>query len=127
MTLREIIKEKEERVVNALRIFGVFFAFNKEQFEKGKEKNQLPPGEKYCIIGGGGYMLSRNKEAYKQHTQQITEDFFKAIEDNNLKDEYILYELENQECFYTYDLEEVYEMLPYSKAEINKVFNEHFK
>jgi hypothetical protein len=51
--------------------------------------------------------------------------FLNSVKENNLIESHILYELNNHEAFYTYDIEQAFNCLPYSKEEVQKVFNKY--
>lgn len=123
MTIQEIKQQQSERMSKILKDNNIFFAFSNKQFEENK--TPLKDGEKYASLFGGGFIPSSNLEAYKKQTNDLNEWFFNSIKENNLIESHILYELQNHEAFYTYDIEEAFNSLPYSKEEVQKVFNKY--
>ena len=121
-SLGEIRKEREDRVSALLKECGVFFAFSNQQFEENK--TPVAEGEKYCSVGGGGYMPSSNKQKFRDGFDAMNKWYEAAVDEANLQDEEILYELHNHECFYTGDPGDVIEMFEgrYEKERIIRVF-----
>ena len=107
---------------------GVFFAFNTEQFNEGKDKLNLQEGEKLVSIGAGGYMPKANVDKFLKETEDLNAEFRKYIVDNDLKDSEILHHLSNHECFYTGDLQDAIDAADgiYSYEEVNKVYRKYY-
>jgi hypothetical protein len=121
----DIKKEKEKMTSELFEKCGVFFAFSNEQFLKNK--TPLKEGEKYVSIGGGGYMPKGNYDAFTEGMKSITKIGKKKVEENNLAETEILYELNNHECFYTGDYSDVVDMFKgtYTEEQIRDVYNKH--
>jgi len=102
---------------------GLFWAFNRSQFDEGMKKN---PSKKYTSIGMGGYLPSENVGKYIQGTKTLSK-WYKEAKKTVKKEEAILYELYNYECFYTGDITNAYEALSdsYTKEEVLQVYYNH--
>lgn len=103
---------------------GLFWAFSNAQFEEGKAKN--PTTGKYTSIGMGGFLPSENVEKYIAGLK-TAKNWYKEAKKTVKKEEAILYELNNYECFYSGDLTDAYEALTdtYTKEEIQNVYRSH--
>ena len=103
-------------------IDGLFFAFSNEQFSEGMKKIGLTikDTDKIVSIGAGGYLLKSKVDEYKakiNSKEKQLEEFLK--DDKNLLNAFI-YELDNHEYGYTWDLEPAVEALGYSVNDIEK-------
>lgn len=101
----------------------LFWAFSQEQFNEGKAKHPLQPGEKYVAIGAGGYMPKRFLDTWIEGTKVI--DRWRKSEIKRAKaEEVILYELNNYEAFYTGDIDDAMEVLAdhYTRDEVMAVY-----
>ncbi len=124
-TLFELKKRKEEKLDALIKMYGMFFAFSKKQFEENK--TPLAEGDKYVSFGGGGFLPKSNAKAWQDEScAAITE--FETIVGNDpvLRKENILYELENHEAFYVGDIETTLDFLGkgYTEEEVWSVYNE---
>ncbi len=127
-TYQEIKQKHSDTYNKIMNDCQVFWAFSPEQFKEGKEKCNLKEGEKLVNIFGGGVCPKKNvdkminglKEADKTQKKEMKE--FREI-----KEEAILYELKNHECFYTTEIDDVVELFKgtYTTQEIRKVYNKH--
>jgi len=95
--------EFKEQVLNnytskVMEKYGVFWAFSNEQFNKGIEKINLPLGEKLTSIGSGGYLPSKNVDAFIKEMNEM------PLYEGDRKDA-IMYELNNHEYKISNDLE----------------------
>lgn len=119
-----IRKQASEKLTTLMNECGVFFAFSNEQFHENK--TPLQEGEKYVSIGAGGYMPKSKINDYLKGLKAINQwekTEIKKIKDG--KEQHILYELRNHECFYTCDIEYAVNVLPYSKKEVWAVFQKY--
>lgn len=105
----------------------VFFAFSKDQFEKNK--TELKEGEKYVSIGMGGYMPKSYVEQFREGNKRIAKEKTDAMRSAKAeqKESIILYELDNHEAFYTYELEDTINALHgvFSYEEVKAVFDKN--
>lgn len=103
----------------------IFFAFSQSQFEEGKKKINLGEGEKLVDIGYGGFMAEKNVDKYLEGLKKIDLEFKEAMKDEVARKEYILYELNNHEAFYTGSTESTLDALgeDFTKEEVLEVFN----
>ncbi len=121
MKYADIEKEAEQKRTALMTQCGLFWAFSNEQFTQNK--TPLEPGEKYVSIGAGGYLPKGKLDAFLDGMKEISK--WKKTEikkKKELKHEHILYELNNHECFYTGDIQDAVDALPYSRAEVMDVY-----
>lgn len=120
-TLGEIRKEREDRVNELMKRTGVFFAYSNKQFEENR--TPLREGEKYVSIGAGGYLPKGNVEAFHAGFEEIDKWYDGEIAGNGLGEAEVMYEINNHECYYTGDFEDVIEMFEgkYTREEIMKI------
>ena len=119
-----IRKQASEKLTTLMNECGVFFAFSNEQFHENK--TPLKEGEKYVSIGAGGYMPKSKVNDYLEGSKLINK--WEKAEIKKLKDgkeQHILHELWNHECFYTCDIEDAANVLPYPKKDVWKVYLKH--
>jgi hypothetical protein len=121
-SIGEIKKEREDRTSALFKECGVFFAFSNKQFEENK--TPVAEGEKYCALSGGGCMRSCERQKFRDAFDAMNKWYNAAVDEANLQDAEILYELHNHECYYTGDPGDVIEMFEgrYEKERILKVF-----
>ena len=127
MNLIDLKKAKDEAISKAIKDHKVFFAFSNEQFEESK--TELQPNEKYVRLQGGGFIPELQFNSFIKEMVKVQDNFKKAVEENNLKEKHIIYELQNYECFYTMDPTEAINTLSdfYSEKEILEVFSKCVK
>ena len=122
MNLIDLKKAKDEAISKAIKDHKVFFAFSNEQFEESK--TELQPNEKYVRLQGGGFIPELQFNSFIKEMVKVQDNFKKAVEENNLKEKHIIYELQNHENFYTMDPSDAISALKnfYSEKEILEVF-----
>ena len=127
MNLIDLKKAKDEAISKAIKDHKVFFAFSNEQFEKSN--TELQPTEKYVRLQDDGFIPELQFNSFIKEMVKVQDDFKKAVEENNLKEKHIIYELQNYECFYTMDPTEAINALSdfYSEKEILEVFSKCVK
>lgn len=110
--------DQKDRVGEALKKNGAFFAFNTEQYEK-----EAKPGVRYVSLGSG---LIAPKDTYKQLIKDLAEAKKERIkedlEENSVED-IINRELANHEASYTMDIDDTVRALEgygISEQEIQK-------
>ena len=121
--LKTELQNKRNELLTASRFFC---AFTQEQFEKNK--TPLKEGEKYVDIGGGCFMPKFSYETFKVDNSLLDETFFSQIKKFKLEEDEILYELQNHECFYTGDIDDVIEMFEdrYTRQMIVSVYRKNY-
>lgn len=127
MKYTELNKTCEKMMNDLIDRVGVFFAFSNKQFEEGKEKHPVAPGEKYTSIGMGGYLPSKNVEQYLEGITKIDE--YRKSEMKRVKrEDAILYELCNHESFYTGSIDDAFAVLSdhYSREEVREVYRNNY-
>jgi hypothetical protein len=128
MKYQEIKLESEKKRNNLITECNVFFAFNNEQFAEGKLKNPLQEGEKYVSMGAGGYLPKSKLNDFLKGLDLIPKwEKSEIKKEKKNKEDHILYELKNHECFYIGDINDVVNFLPYPKKDIQQVFNKYQK
>lgn len=122
-TLHELKSEKESKVSALITDCSMFFAFSNEQF--AENKTPLQEGEKYVSLGAGAYMPKSKVTVYLDGIKAINKWYKLAVKDNKVRRENIVYELNNHEAFYTFDIESTLNALgeDYTKTEVMQVFN----
>jgi len=127
-TIHEINEAGQEKMSVLCKECRLFFAFNNEQFEKGREENPLKEGEKYVRIFGGGILPNSEVKKFSEGIENIEK--WKKEERKKMKDgkiEHIKYELANYECYYTGCIDDAVAVLPYPRKDILKVYIEERK
>lgn len=122
-TYQEVRKESADKLHALMNEVEVFWAFSNEQFKEGMEKHPLKEGDKYVSIGHGGYMPKSNVNKFLTGSKTIDQwekSEMKKIRDG--KEQHILHELTDHECFYTCDIEDAVSVLPYPRKDIIKVY-----
>lgn len=117
------LKQKQQKEVNN---FPMMFAFSKDQFDKGMIKLGLEPTDKEKIysIGYGGYIRKSDSKAFNELFTRHEKEMKKAIEEDATGENFIyemfLYELNNHEYGYTYEIDDTLQALNLTIEEINK-------
>lgn len=103
------IKLEHEGAISAiLERNQVFFAFSNEQLEKGKAEIGVKEDKELTGIGAGGFIKRANIKAFADDMDKEAKHYREELKQAKLaKNEAILYELRNHECFYTGDIEPV--------------------
>ena len=118
------MKDRQQKEVNDFLKKYAFFAFSKDQFEKGMKSLGLSDTEKLCYLGySGGYILKEHVSEFAEMMKRFDEERAAAIADQEHGKEFALqmfrYELANHEYTYTLDFYETIEALGYSVDDIN--------
>lgn len=118
-------KELKQRQQKEVENFPMMFAFSKEQFNNGMIKLGLEPTEKEKIysIGCGGYIRKSDSKAFNELFNRHDEEMKKAIKEDPTGENFIyemfLYELNNHEYGYTYELNDTLQALNLTREKIN--------
>jgi len=98
--LSDYITEAQSELFKEL---GVFFAFGREQFDKGVEKNKhlKPEGTKWTDMGAGMFLPSVNREKFLDRHNEIVQAGIKSDLTENGKDKVLQRELGNHEIGYS--------------------------
>jgi hypothetical protein len=111
----------EQAQTEAFSKAGAFFAFGDEQYkEKAKD------GIKYVSMGMGLICPESTAKTLHQALDKIYIDGIKQDQTENTKEDIILRELKNHECFYTWEIDVVIEKLTdynITEADILTVWN----
>lgn len=120
--LSQIKKQKEDKVSELINTCSMFFAFSNAQFTENK--TPLQEGENYVHLGAGAYMPKGKVDAYLYGIKAINKWYKLAIKENKLRKDNIVYELNNQEAFYTGEIETTVDALgdDYNESEVREVF-----
>jgi len=122
-TIHEIKKEEQAKYDLLFKECGVFWAFSNEQFIENK--TPLQEGDKYTSIGAGGYLPKSNVGKLTEGMKKIKAWHKAEIKKSKeLRRSYILYALNNHECFYTGDYTDAFYTLGkgYTRKEVLKVY-----
>jgi len=124
-TYIQIKKEKEVEVEKLITKYKVFFAFSEKQLVEGMEKIGVTDRTKLIGLGSGTVILETELDGFLNATVKLDKDYKKELKElKQIKENAILYELNNYEAFYTGRVDEVVEKFEgvYSKKDIIKVF-----
>jgi hypothetical protein len=125
MSYIDIRKEREDSTNKLFKDCGVFWAFSKEQFQENK--TPLKEGEKYVDIGAGGFIPQGNVDMLTKGMKEIDKVFKQQTKDLKTREQHVLYELNNHECFYTGRIEDAHEVLGegYTLDEVKEVYKKY--
>jgi len=125
------IKTKYEKTVHDLTTqYNVFFAFSQKQLEEGKAKINITDNKELTDIGFGGFMPKANLDAYLEASELAHKTYTKELKEaKEAKEQAIVYELNNHECFYRGNIEPVFDFFSgiYTKDEIRAVYLKQYK
>lgn len=127
-TIHEIKKEEQEKYNLLFKECGVFWAFSNEQFVENK--TPLQEGDKYTSIGAGGYLPKSNVGKLTEGMKEIKAWHKAEIKKSkDLRREFIVYALNNHECFYTGDYTDAFYTLGkgYTRKEVLKVYQDELE
>ena len=114
----------QERMTEVFNKYGVFFAFSDEQFLR-----QRVEGVEYTTFGAGSVVPVKNYDAFMEEFNQLDDEHTKFNLENFTKEELILDELRNHECFYTWEIDEVVELMEskynFTLQDVQEVFNKN--
>jgi len=123
----ETYQELKTRQAEELNDFeGIFFAFNNEQFKEGMEKIGLTITDIKQIfsLGAGGYIRKDKSAEFNAMFKRHAEEKKTAKQEEKFLFDSLVYELQNHEYGYTYDLTPALEALGYKKEDIDpKILN----
>ena len=117
------LKQRQQKEVDD---FPMMFAFSNSQFDEGMKKLGFEPTEidKIYSIGAGGYIRKTDSMAFNSMFDKFDEEMKKAIEEDPTGENFIyemfLYELNNHEYGYTYELDDTLQALDLTREKINK-------
>jgi hypothetical protein len=125
-TTYQTIKAKQQKDYDELLTnHKVFWAFNQSQLEEGKAKIGVLDNKDLTSIGGGGFLPKANADAFMADMAKLSKAHTKELrEAKQAKEEAILYELNNHECWYSGSIDPVVELFAgvYTKDDIKKVY-----
>lgn len=121
MNKYEEIKNKHQKRVNE---FPLGFAFSNDQFKDMMEKWGLKENDtdKILSIGAGGFIRKEDLKEYNKMWDEIRKEHNDLIEQDKTGEGYIkdmfVYELENHEYGYTYELDDTLDALELSYDQV---------
>lgn len=124
MNKYEEIKNKHQKRVNE---FPLGFAFSNEQFKDMMEKWGLKENDtdKILSIGAGGFIRKTDLTEYNKMWDEIRKENNDLIEQDKTGEGYIkdmfVYELENHEYGYTYELDDTLDALELSYDQVMEI------
>ena len=113
----------DEKINLLLIKYNGFFAFSEKQFEEAKKENV-----KYVCWGAGLYHEAGKSEEFDEDFKLIIKEAIEQDLKENGKEAIIERELENYECYYTNDINDVvFNLKDYDITydEIKAVFNKN--
>lgn len=119
-TLSEYVEAKQTALFDK---YGAFFAFNSKQFDEQKKE-----GLTYTHLGAGLIAPKGCAKALFEELEQIHKEGIAQDLEENDKQAIIERELNNYECYYTYDVSDCVDALEdygITTDEILSVFREH--
>lgn len=122
-SIAQIKKEHQEQHAAMLKSLGIFFAFDEEQFQEQKQD-----GVEYCGTDYGMIIPKHKMEEYKTKSREISDKYNKEIVQLFGLDKFIADTLENQEAYYSGDLDEALEIVQATfpgctYEDVEKVYN----
>ena len=121
----DIQKIKDDLLTKVFEKYGTFFAFSDKQFNEQKKD-----GVKYVSLGAGMITPKDTADAMLKELDKAIDTAQAKDKELNSKEQIILRELINYECFYVCSPAEAIENLKpynYTESEIIEVYNNHFK
>ena len=98
-----------------LNDFPKFFAFNEKQFEEGKKELNIKSDNELCKIWGGGFIRKTDRQDFinmiDRHDIELKESIKADTEGDKFIYSMFLYEMNNHEYSYTYEVEDTLEAL----------------
>lgn len=91
--------------------YHAFYAFSNSQVEEGYAKNNNHKHKPYVNLSSGLCIPKKWVEDYIKESETIWKEALEELFENNTREEIIIYELYNHECFYVGDYSEAYEIL----------------
>lgn len=116
-----------EKQTKELNDFPIFFAFNEEQFKKGKQKLNAIDNNELLSIGGGGFIRKEDKENFNNLFSKITDELKEYLKNNDNLLDAMEYELANHEYCVNYDHETTLDALGLSFDTMTDEQKEIFK
>lgn len=103
----------QEAQSELFRELGVFFAFNRDQFDNGVAENRSkkPEGTNWANLGAGMFMPSSNVSEFERRHSEVVKEGIKRDLSENGHEAVILRELYNYECFYSGEIQPAVEAL----------------
>jgi len=128
-TYQEIKSTYEKTANQLITDYDVFFAFSDEQLEKGMAKIGIKNQTELTSIGMGGFIPKTKVDTYLRATDEAYNSYKKELKQaKEVKEQAILYELNNHECFYSEELDPVIDFFKdiYTKKEIIAVYKKNY-
>lgn len=125
--LKDDYKNKVDALINNHK---GFFAFNNEQLNEGMKKHGINSRDELTSLSMGMLIPKTEAVAFMKNMEKATKDFNKSVKEaDSEKENAILYELKNHECFYTGEIEEVVSLFDgtFSHEDIRKVYLKHIE
>jgi len=124
ITHEQIAAEYKIKMNNLLSKYKIFFAFSNQQFTESMPK--LAPGDKIISLGAGAYMPKSFLDLYKTESKIIEKWHTDSYANNEAaKEDYIYYELQNYECFYTGNISDVVNSFFFTEQEVLTVYHKY--
>lgn len=122
MNQYRVLRDRQQAEVDA---FPFMFAFSQKQFDEGMvSRLGLKPTDTHLIlsIGGGGYIRKSDRDALHDMLNRHAAEMQAAVDADETGEGFVLdmfvYELDNHEYSYTYDLEPTLDALGLSLEQV---------
>ena len=115
MSKYSIFKRARQQKVNE---FPIIFAFDKKQFEAGKERLGVTDDKALLSVGGGGFIRKSDKEAFNALFVKLDMELAEELKDDDFLYDAFLYEIANHEYCYSCDLTDALEVLGLKVEEV---------
>lgn len=122
MNQYSILRTRQQKEIDA---FPFMFAFSQKQFDEGMIRLGLQPTDtdKIYSIGAGGYIRKTDSAALHEMLDRHSAEMQAAIDVDETGEGFVkdmfLYELDNHEYSYTWDLEPTLDALGLSLDQVN--------
>lgn len=125
MNYIQLRKEREQKYNDLFRECQVFWAFSNQQFNEGLEKHNLKKEDLVTYIGGG-FLPKSNVTKLEEGMDTIDKWEEDTIKEFSLVEAHIKYELSNHECWYTGDISDAVNVLPYPEEKVLEVYKKYY-
>ena len=117
--MRITYTEYKKIIAEGINSFPMFFAFNDNQFEEGKQKIGISDNKELLSIGMGGYIRKADRELFTNVLKKRKDSMKEFLKDNTNLKEAFYYELNNHEYYITRDISDTLSALDLDYEELS--------